>query len=175
MSSRSHVIVCIDANFAQKRRKTAAADAPFAFAGTRFANDAEVAHMEREVETKRARRPRARTKGTSARLDDAVLDECEQSFLAAQEKMTKASVNYYADTGLMAVLCRHDRVLFLVNMTSPGERQYYALTLLRKLMRELPEDWRVGVLYDIACQLSRSIEKVSRILLPRTRQTDVDR
>ncbi|EJD43483.1 hypothetical protein AURDEDRAFT_21243, partial [Auricularia subglabra TFB-10046 SS5] len=87
------------------------------------------------------------------------LDECESSFLAAQEKVTKASKNYYVDTGLMALLCRHDRVLYLANLTTPGERQHYALALLLKLFQALPSDWNVGVLYDIACQLSRSIEK----------------
>lgn len=117
--------------------------------------------MEHEVEAKRKRPARKRTKGTSAKLGDDILDECESSFLAAQEKVTKASKNYYADTGLMALLCRHDRVLFLVNMTTPGERQHYALALLEQLFQQLPSDWNVGVLYDIACQLSRSIEKVS--------------
>lgn len=115
---------------------------------------------EEEVEAKRARPARRRKHGTSAKLDDAILDECEESFTAAQEKVTKASKNYYADTGLMAILCRHDRVLYTVNMTTPGERQHYALTLLRKVLQELPADWQVGILYDIACQLSRSIEKV---------------
>ncbi|EJD32329.1 hypothetical protein AURDEDRAFT_47039, partial [Auricularia subglabra TFB-10046 SS5] len=42
---------------------------------------------------------------------------------------------------------------------TPGERQHYALALLRKLGEHLPADWLVGVLYDIGCQLARSIEK----------------
>ncbi|EJD37571.1 hypothetical protein AURDEDRAFT_73054 [Auricularia subglabra TFB-10046 SS5] len=70
----------------------------------------------------------------------------------AQEKVTKASKNYYSDTGLMAILCRHDRVLWVVNMDTPGERQHYALALLRKLAEELPDDWDIGVLYNITCQ-----------------------
>ncbi|KZV85255.1 hypothetical protein EXIGLDRAFT_586427, partial [Exidia glandulosa HHB12029] len=37
---------------------------------------------------------------------------------------------------------------------TPGERQHYALTLLREVFNGLPPDWSVGVLYDIACQLS---------------------
>ncbi|KZV98603.1 hypothetical protein EXIGLDRAFT_606855, partial [Exidia glandulosa HHB12029] len=134
----AHVIVCIDGNFSQKRRKSEDLDPAFAFRKT----------------------VRKRTKGTSARLDDDVLDECNNSFTAAQEKVTKASKNYYSDTGLMALLCRHDRVLFVVNLTSPGERQHYALVLLKMLFDALPHDWMVGVLYDIACQLSCSIEKV---------------
>lgn len=117
--------------------------------------------MEEEVADKRKQPARKRSTGTSARLPDDVLDECEESFIAAQEKVTKASKNYYADTGLMALLCRHDHVLFVANLTSPGERQHYALILLRKLLEALPADWMVGVLYDISCQPSRSIEKVA--------------
>ncbi|KZV96305.1 hypothetical protein EXIGLDRAFT_765408 [Exidia glandulosa HHB12029] len=157
--TRSHVIVCIDANFAQKRRVTAAEDGAVLFAGSRFASPHEVDAMENEVSEKRKAPARPRRRGNSARLSEEVLNDCEGSFLAAQEKMVKASKNYYADTGLMALLCRHDRVLYVANMTSPGERQYYALALLRKLLQGLPKDWCVGVLYDIACQLSRSIEK----------------
>ena len=117
--------------------------------------------MEAEVAQLRKGPAKKRTRGTSARLADEVLDECEQSFIAAQEKVTKASKNYYADTGLMALLCRHDRVLWVANMTTPGERQHNALALLQRLMDELPDNWNIGVLYDIACQLSRSVDKVS--------------
>lgn len=130
------------------------------YADGRFVDPLDVDAMEEEVASKRKAPPRKRTKGTSARLHDDILDECEESFIAAQEKVTKASKNYYADTGLMALLCRHDRALYVVNLTSPGERQHYALALLHKLFEALPPDWMVGVLYDIACQLSRSIEKV---------------
>ncbi|KAJ7224980.1 hypothetical protein B0H12DRAFT_1030726 [Mycena haematopus] len=59
----------------------------------------------------------------------------------------------------MALLCRHDRVLWLVNMRTPGEKQYYALALLETLFQHLPPAIRVGVLYDIACQLHRSCIK----------------
>lgn len=155
----AHVILCADGNFQQKRRKTAAQDANHTFPGTRFASDHEVAAMEAEVEQKRARPERKRRRGT-ARLDEEILNECEESFTAAQERVSKASKAYYSDTGLMALLCRHDRVLYLVNVTTPGERQFCVLTLLRKVMLELPDDWTVGLLYDISCQLSRSIDKV---------------
>ena len=54
----------------------------------------------------------------------SVLDGCHESFAAADEKRRKASTNFFSDTGLMALLCRHDRVLWLVNMTSAGEKQH---------------------------------------------------
>ena len=55
------------------------------------------------------------------RVPSSVLDDCGQSFKAADEKRQKASTQFFADTGLMALLCRHDRVLWLVNMTHAGE------------------------------------------------------
>jgi hypothetical protein len=93
-------------------------------------------------------------------VPNSVLDECERTFIAAQETVVKTSTNSYADTGMMALLCRHDRVLWMANMTSPGERQYYALALIRRLFSHIPDDWTVGVLYDIACQIHRSLLKV---------------
>jgi Kyakuja-Dileera-Zisupton transposase len=57
------------------------------------------------------------------------------------------------------LLCRHDNVLWLANMTTAGERQFFAIALLLKLFRHLPDDMHVGVLYDVACQLHRSCVK----------------
>jgi Kyakuja-Dileera-Zisupton transposase len=89
----------------------------------------------------------------------SVLDACGDAFVAADDKREKASTRFFTDTGLMAMLCRHDRVLWLVNMTSAGERQHYALTLIRELFKNIPDDMRVGLLYDIGCQLERSCRK----------------
>jgi hypothetical protein len=95
----------------------------------------------------------------SLKVPKSALDECNQSFTAADEKRQKASTQFFSDTGIMALLCRHDRVLWLANMTSAGEKQYYAIALLRRLFSHLPTSWTVGVLYDIACQLHRSSVK----------------
>ncbi|KAG8214409.1 hypothetical protein J3R82DRAFT_9406, partial [Butyriboletus roseoflavus] len=76
---------------------------------------------------------------------------CEDSFVAANEKCEKASTRYFANTGLMAMLCHHDCVLWLVNMTSAGEKQHYTLTLIQHLFNHLPLDMSVGLLYNIGC------------------------
>jgi hypothetical protein len=94
----------------------------------------------------------------------SVLEGCEKSFLAANENKEKASTAEFADTGLMACVCRHDRVISLVNMTTPGEKQYYAIALLESVFRGLPSWWKLGVLYDIGCQLHRSVMKVNSFL-----------
>ena len=72
----------------------------------------------------------------------------------------KASIALYIDTGLVALVCQHDRLLWLANLMTPGERQHYAFALLQKLFDNLPSDWNIGMLYDIACQVERSVVKV---------------
>lgn len=93
------------------------------------------------------------------KVPKSALDGCLESFTAADEKRTKASTKFFADTGLMALLCRHDQVLWVVNMTTAGERQYFAIALLLKLFKTLPNNMTVGLMYDIACQLERSCLK----------------
>ncbi|KIJ35182.1 hypothetical protein M422DRAFT_181076 [Sphaerobolus stellatus SS14] len=92
-------------------------------------------------------------------LPDDVFDECERSLIVAQEATAKASGKYYVDMGLMALICWHDHLLWVVNLTTPGEKQFYTFTLINHLMWEIPAHWRVGLLYNIACQLERSMVK----------------
>jgi hypothetical protein len=93
------------------------------------------------------------------RVPTSVLDACEGSFTAADETRQKASTQFFDSTALMGLLCRHDRVLWLVNMTSAGERQHYALALIDTLFENLPPKYTVGILYDVACSLHRSCVK----------------
>ncbi|KAG6912111.1 hypothetical protein DXG01_000543, partial [Tephrocybe rancida] len=51
-------------------------------------------------------------------VPNSVLDGCESGFTAADERRAKASTQFFDDTALMALLCRHDIVLFLANMHS---------------------------------------------------------
>ncbi|KAF9509774.1 hypothetical protein BS47DRAFT_1373454 [Hydnum rufescens UP504] len=59
----------------------------------------------------------------------------------------------------MAILCHHDIVLFWANMWTAGEKQFFALALLAAIMAKLPSDWTLRFLYDIACQMHRSLIK----------------
>jgi hypothetical protein len=153
--------VCIDANFTQKCLRGKYDDPQLCHPRTHFLDQAEVLDMEAMVEELRQNpRPLQPVKSNTPMLPDEVLDECEQSFVAASENIAKATTTLYADTGLMAMLCRHDCVLWLVNMTSAGEKQFYAYALLQALFRHLPSSWNVGLLYDIACQIQRSMIKV---------------
>ncbi|KAI6037738.1 hypothetical protein EDC04DRAFT_2868587 [Pisolithus marmoratus] len=59
----------------------------------------------------------------------------------------------------MALLCHHDHVIHLANMTSPGEKQHCALALIKSLFGHLPSNFHIGLLYDIGCQLEQSCRK----------------
>ena len=82
----------------------------------------------------------------------SVLDGCKQSFLAADDQREKASMQFFASTTLMAILCRHNRVLWVVDMRSVGEKQHYILVLLEILFQHLPLQFAIGLLYNIGCQ-----------------------
>ena len=155
----AQAIVCIDANFSQRRRHSRQADPVDPHPNTHFLSKDDVECMKSVVEHARPSDSRSGAQSW-ARLPDDTLDDCEKAFTAAQGHLAKANNAIFADTALMAILCRHDRPLFLVNMTSAGERQYYALALIKALFRHLPDNWVVGLLYDIACQLERSMRKV---------------
>lgn len=93
------------------------------------------------------------------KIPSSALDACGESFIAADGDRVKASTRFFDDTGVMALLCRHDRVLFLANMSTAGEKQFYALALVDALLKNLPSTWKLGLLYDISCQLHRSLSK----------------
>ncbi|KAI6003265.1 hypothetical protein F5J12DRAFT_906223 [Pisolithus orientalis] len=46
-------------------------------------------------------------------------------------------------------------------MTSAGERQHYALALIKSLFGHLPDNFHIGLLYDIGSQLEQSCRKWS--------------
>ncbi|KAF9235994.1 hypothetical protein BU15DRAFT_89344 [Melanogaster broomeanus] len=160
------IIVCIDACFTQKHRQ-APCDPPRAHPSTTFLSEEAVQSMEASVGKLRETRGRAPIPISvdedmvepGMNVPPSVLNECRDSFKAADERREKASTQFFADTGLMALLCRHDRVLWMVNMVTAGEKQHYALALLHELLENLPTSMTVGVLYDIACQLHRSCLK----------------
>ncbi|KAF9520254.1 hypothetical protein BS47DRAFT_1357485 [Hydnum rufescens UP504] len=90
---------------------------------------------------------------------NSVLDTCGDSFIAADGDHIKASTQQFDDTRLMALLCCHDIALYVANMHTAGEKQFYAFALVAALFKELLEWWTVGILYDIACQIHRSLLK----------------
>jgi Kyakuja-Dileera-Zisupton transposase len=125
-----------------------------------------VAAMEKEVESKRGTRAHHPLEDEDdailpgLQLPNHVFEGCTDRFFAAKESNRKADSSEFSDTGLMALVCRHDRVIFMVNLRDAGEKQYPALAIIKQLFMGLPDVWNVGILYDIGCQLHKSITKV---------------
>ncbi|KAG6822958.1 hypothetical protein H0H92_011918, partial [Tricholoma furcatifolium] len=150
-------------------------DPPRTHPRTVFIPEDDVEKMEKYVEglrttASRSRNKRQRPMPTSTAADDdhyegtlrvpkSVLDGCESGFTAADSRRQKASTQFFDDTALMALLCRHDIVLFIANMRSMGEKQHYVVVLVETLFQHLPPTFTIGLLYDIGCQLERSCVK----------------
>ncbi|KAG1849101.1 hypothetical protein C8R48DRAFT_750301 [Suillus tomentosus] len=169
--SMPNIIVCIDACFTQKcstNPHSATGNNPHNPTLSFFLPTADVNAVEDFVqrcrgESRQARASRAEPDEDcyeeGMRVPVSVLNGCGDSFIAADEKREKASTRFFTDTGLMALLCRHNRVLWVANLTSAGEKQHYALALLDRLFKHLPAQMTIGLLYDIGCQLERSCRK----------------
>jgi len=97
----------------------------------------------------------------SSSIPEKVLNDCESSYKAAQEKVGNIDESAYDTKGIMVMVCSHDVPLFLVDVETFGEPRYLAVALLRKLNGMIPDSATVGVMYDIGDQLDRTIEKVN--------------
>jgi len=160
----------MDGNFEQKRCRHAQGDGvPCPHGHSFFISPDEVKEMREYVERTRGNGRKGKDYDEDEdetlpglKLPNYLYDGCMSRFVAAKEGNQKAEKSIFADTGLMALTCRHDRILFMVNLTDAGERQYNVLALIKRLFTELPSQWQVGILYDIGCQLHKSFVKASR-------------
>ncbi|KAF8955602.1 hypothetical protein BDZ97DRAFT_1907539 [Flammula alnicola] len=146
------IIVCMHACFKQKCN-AGDKDPPREHPETVFILETSTWYMEEYIETDAT---------TSAQEPEDGFDG--QIFYAADEhrqkaSTQKASTQFFSETALMALLCHHDHVLWIVSMNSAGEKQYYTLMLLEMLFQNIPSTFIVGLLYDIGCQLHQSCIK----------------
>lgn len=95
------------------------------------------------------------------KVPNEAIDECVKSHEAADEKKQKTNMEHFDDTGLMALVCRHDIPLFLANVDTPGEQQKYAVALIEHFFTLVPSESTVACLYDVGCALDRSLQLVS--------------
>jgi hypothetical protein len=152
------VCICLDANF-QHRQYARLEDGPRLLEESDefgWVLDGEVLAAQKHVEECRTREERTTHTRASLSIPKRVLDTCESSYKASQEKL-KQDESVYAVKGIMALVCSHDIPLLLCNVKGFGEPRYLAVALLRKLATMLPPQATLGVMYDIACQLDRTI------------------
>lgn len=164
--------MCIDGNFEHKRcRHAGKGDQPLPEHYSVFIPEDFVADVANEVASRRSTRPHHLLEDDEdavfpgLELPNHIFDGCDERFFAAKESNRKADSSAFSDTGLMALVCRHDHVIFMVNLHDAGEKQYSVLALIKQLFLELPKAWNVGILYDIGCTLHKSITKVCFICI----------
>ncbi|KAF9517744.1 hypothetical protein BS47DRAFT_1290672, partial [Hydnum rufescens UP504] len=68
-------------------------------------------------------------------VPNSVLNTCGNSFIAVDGNHIKASTQQFNDTGLMALLCRHDIALYIANMRTAGKKQFMHLPLSQLFSR----------------------------------------
>lgn len=100
----------------------------------------------------------------TSKVPSEAVDECEKAHEAADGKKQKTAMDQFDDTGLMALVCRHDIPLFFANIDTPGEQQKYAVALVEHLYSLLPANATVYLLYDIGCVLDRTLHLVCYLL-----------
>jgi len=147
--------VATDGNFHHRHRHSAG-DSLLFYEPSYLLPKAQIDAVGRRID--RARRHPS--KGSQSEVPDEAIDQCEASYEAADGQKQKASTDAFDDTGLMALICRHDIPLFLANIDTPGEQQKYSIALIEHLFTLLPSQANVIVLYDVGCVLARSLSRV---------------
>ena len=87
-------------------------------------------------------------------VPDEAIDQCEASYEAADGQKQKVAMDIFNDTGIVALICRHNTPLFFANIDTPGEQQKYSIALISHLFSLLPCQANVMVLYDVGCVLA---------------------
>ncbi|KAG2739058.1 hypothetical protein P692DRAFT_20756820 [Suillus brevipes Sb2] len=146
--------VATDGNFHHRHRRSAG-DCPRFYEPTYFLSKQFVDAVGRRIDTQRKRPAKAH----APLVPDEAIDLCENAYEAADGKKQKAAMDSFDDTGIMALICRHDIPLFFANIDTPGEQQKYSVALIEHLFTLLPSQATVVTLYDVGCVLARSLSK----------------
>ncbi|KZT52172.1 hypothetical protein CALCODRAFT_417924, partial [Calocera cornea HHB12733] len=146
------VIVCADGNRQLRRFRGGGESIPVYTPEIFMTTDA-VDAVGRDMARLRAGRP---ANHRAARLSAEALERCKKSFKVADEEAALVNEKLFDPTGVVVLLCRHDIPLFACDITTPGEQQKYVVAMLLELLKELPDQATVGLLYDIGCQLDHS-------------------
>ncbi|KAG1869102.1 hypothetical protein C8R48DRAFT_597758 [Suillus tomentosus] len=146
--------VATDGNFHHRHRRSAG-DSPHFYNPSYFLSKAQVDGIGHRISRSRKSAPKLYI----SPVPNEAIDLCENSYEAADGKKQKAAMDSFDDTGLMALICRHDIPLFFANIDSPGEQQKYSVALIDHLFSLLPQSATVITLYDVGCVLSRSLNQ----------------
>jgi len=156
LENGSDIHVVTDGNFHHWHRRSAG-DCPTFYKPSYFISKRQVDAVGRHIDHAHHHPSKTLQSG----VPNEAIDQCEASYEAADGQKQKTAMENFDDTGLMALICRHDIPLFFANIDTPGEQQKYSVALIRHLFTLLPFQATVVVLYDVGCVLARSLSRVS--------------
>ncbi|OAV89208.1 hypothetical protein PTTG_28768 [Puccinia triticina 1-1 BBBD Race 1] len=90
-------------------------------------------------------------------------DPCAQSHKVANNTRDATTWEKCDDSGFFRSVFRHDVPLLYANIYKTGEKLYYPVLLLRRILTDFPNS-KIGILYDIGCQLETHIKKQPNLL-----------
>ena len=97
-------------------------------------------------------------------LHDAVYKHCAHPHAAASGyKKTKGET--FDDNGLMALVCRHDIVIYMCNIVTAGEQSVHPIALYIWFRLHMPVQLMMSTWYDINCQTAHTLELVRVVIL----------
>lgn len=151
-------IVCLDANFQQRRHLAASA----AWRGDSGLIPS-LFLLPKQVRTWKSKMEPKNNRGIAAQPVVEVIDPCSAQHTAANDSRGRQTWRGCDETGLMGLACRHDHLLKFINIVQSGERGYYPLAMLDWVLRSTVhperETPRFGILYDIGCNMEKGIIK----------------
>ncbi|KNZ43883.1 uncharacterized protein VP01_975g2 [Puccinia sorghi] len=87
-------------------------------------------------------------------------DPCAESHKVANDERHGTTWERCDDSGMFGGACRHDVPLLYANVYKSGEKLYYPISILGRILSDFHSS-RIGILYDIGCQLETHVFKVS--------------
>ncbi|KAG2021067.1 sentrin-specific protease [Coprinopsis cinerea AmutBmut pab1-1] len=152
--------VATDANFSQRHLRSVGTCSKI-FKRQRLIPKEEVDRVGELIE--RARN--GERKEREPEVPDEAIDNCQSTHEAGDGSKAKTNSDHFDDTGMAALICRHDIPIFIVNIDTPGEQHKYALAMVTRLLTLLPSNATVGVFYDVGCVVDRSLKQVRNVEL----------
>ncbi|KAH9807212.1 hypothetical protein DFH28DRAFT_1101289 [Melampsora americana] len=155
-------IICLDANFQQRRHLAASASwrGDTGVLPPVFLAPGEVLFWKTKMDSANQQK-------------DVVVDPCSAQHTAADDVRGVQTWRGCDETGLMGMACRHDILLKFISIVQSGERGYYPLAMLDWILRTTTNDGEVrrfGILYDIGCSMEKGI--IKRNLFSEERRTE---
>ncbi|CAD6962511.1 unnamed protein product [Tilletia controversa] len=137
------VIISMDGNFTQKRKCRVDSIRKQPFPPRRFLSQSQVY--------------RAAADWDAASGTNPDKESCIANIRAIDHQASQQSNNPYDITGIMGACCRHDIPLVMCDMRTEGERHYYAIALIRAIIKAVGTNLtHLGIAYDIGCRFDPS-------------------